>query len=64
MNDELVAALNLERVGYVRDGKTDRVAQVDAEIARLGGKTPARKRGAKRATSKADAPTAELETRA
>lgn len=31
-----VRALLHERDGYVRAGKTDRVAQVDAELARLG----------------------------
>jgi hypothetical protein len=34
--EELVAALLREREGYVRRGLDDRVAQVDAELARLG----------------------------
>jgi hypothetical protein len=37
----MVEALMHEREGYVRDGKTDRVAQVDEQIAVLGGKPPA-----------------------
>lgn len=34
--EELVTALLREREGYVRRGLDDRVAQVDAELARLG----------------------------
>lgn len=34
---EYVAALQEERVGYERSGKPDRVAQVDAELARVTG---------------------------
>lgn len=34
--DAYVAALLSERAGYERHGRTDRVADVDAELARLG----------------------------
>lgn len=40
-HEELVAALNEERRGYVARGLTKRVAQVDAQLKALGGKTPA-----------------------
>lgn len=33
---DLIAALIREREGYSRAGKDDRVAEVDAELARLG----------------------------
>lgn len=36
MSDSYVAALLVERVGYVAAGKLDRVAAVDAELARFG----------------------------
>mgnify|MGYP006367882165 CR=1 FL=1 len=45
-----VRALNEERAGYVARGMTDRVKQVDAEIARLTGEPP-RKRTAKKTTT-------------
>ncbi|MGW6915559.1 hypothetical protein ACWGB8_17330 [Kitasatospora sp. NPDC054939] len=35
-NETLVPALLVERAGYVARGLADRVAQVDAELARLG----------------------------
>ena len=34
-----IAALEEEKVGYERAGKSDRVAQVDAELKRLGKKS-------------------------
>ncbi len=36
-NDNMLAALKRERAGYVARGMDDRVAQVDEQIARLGG---------------------------
>lgn len=42
-NEEIVAALHRERAGYVQRGLKDRVAEVDAELKRLGDK-PAAKR--------------------
>lgn len=41
----VIASLVRERDSYERQGKTDRVAAVDAELARLGrtGKAPARR---------------------
>lgn len=45
-----VRALNEERAGYVARGMTDRVKQVDAEIARLTGGPP-RRRTAKKTTT-------------
>ena len=45
-----VRALTEERAGYVARGMTDRVKQVDAEIARLTGEPP-RKRTAKKTTT-------------
>lgn len=33
----LIQALEIERAGYVTRGKTDRVAQVDAQLKRLRG---------------------------
>jgi hypothetical protein len=48
-----IAALLRERAGYEQQGKTASVAEVDAELARLGAKaaTPA-----KRATKRVDKP--------
>lgn len=40
---EYVSALKAEREGYVRSGKTDRVAQVDEQLAKFG-EGPARDR--------------------
>ena len=37
----MIHALLFEREGYVLRGLSDRVAQVDAEIVRLGGTSPA-----------------------
>jgi hypothetical protein len=36
MTDSIVQALLAEREGYVRRGLKDRVAQVDAQLARFG----------------------------
>ena len=49
-----VEALLIEREGYVRRGRMDRVAQVDAELARFGVKVdtepPVERRGSRRKT--------------
>lgn len=45
-----VRALTVERAGYVARGMTDRVKQVDAEIARLTGQPP-RKRTSRKTTT-------------
>jgi len=45
-----VRALTEERAGYAARGMTDRVKQVDAEIARITGDPP-RKRTAKKPTT-------------
>lgn len=39
---DYVRALREEREGYVRAGKTDRVAEVDAELARAEGRPQGR----------------------
>ena len=39
-DDRYVAALRREREGYVRRGLKDRVAEVDAELKRVGMKPP------------------------
>jgi hypothetical protein len=36
MNDNMIAALKRERIGYVRRGLTDRVRQVDEQLAHYG----------------------------
>ena len=46
-----VAALKAERDGYERQGRADRVAQVDAELARFGA-APVKRTAPKRATAK------------
>ena len=46
-----VRALKEEREGYVRRGLKDRVAQVDAELARFGA-APVKRAAAKRSTTK------------
>lgn len=40
MSQEYVDALLIERAGYVRAGKTDRVAQVDAQLKVYGYEPP------------------------
>lgn len=49
---DTVRALTEEREGYVRAGKTDRVAQVDAAIARLQGAPSGRKAPSRTTTAK------------
>lgn len=39
MSEQMIAALLVEREGYVRFGKKDRVAAVDEELAKLGYET-------------------------
>lgn len=46
-----VRALEEERVGYVARGLTDRVKQVDAEIARLQGEPPKKRTSRKTTTA-------------
>ena len=41
MSDAYIAALLRERAGYLAAGLDDRVAEVDAELARVGHKSPA-----------------------
>ena len=41
---DMVRALTEERAGYVARGMTDRVKQVDAEIARITGRAPKSRR--------------------
>lgn len=40
MSQSQIDALLIERAGYVRMGKTDRVAQVDAALKRIGYEAP------------------------
>jgi hypothetical protein len=47
----MVEALKIEREGYRRAGRTDRVAEVDASIQALGGKPPAERRAPRRQTA-------------
>ncbi len=44
------AALLREREGYARYGRTDRVAQVDAELERIGAAPPKPKRTRRKGT--------------
>jgi hypothetical protein len=44
-------ALLVEREGYVNQGKTDRVAQVDEQIRAYGGQVPAERRSPRAAKS-------------
>jgi hypothetical protein len=46
-----VRALTEERAGLVRRGLTDRVKQVDAELARLQGAPPKKRRAASKETT-------------
>ena len=46
-----VRALKEERAGYVSRGMSDRVAQVDAEIARLTGAPPKKRTTPRKATT-------------
>jgi len=48
---DYVRALKEEREGYARSGKTDRVAAVDAELARFEA-APAKRSAPKRSTAK------------
>lgn len=48
-----VAALKAEREGYVRRGLTDRVAQVDAELARFDA-APKKRTAPKKSTAAKD----------
>lgn len=54
-DDPMVAALLRERLGYERDGKTDRVAQVDEQLKARGytsrGSAPKGRRSAKTETA-------------
>lgn len=56
---EYVAALKAEREGYVRSGKTDRVRQVDEQLAKYGAgpvrdRTPQTRDPEKRPAKKAE----------
>lgn len=50
---DYVEALKVEREGYVRAGKTDRVKAVDAELARFDA-APKERSAAKKATTAKD----------